>query len=183
MTPSSRLILLSPQKNLLTFSEQFDNAAWIRTNTTVSANAVSAPNGSLTADKLVESVAVGFHGARQVSSASVGMTVTASFHLKAAERGWALVWFDGDAKGAYFDLSSGALGTVSAGVTATPGEVMGDGWFRCAATKTLATNGTVQIYVATANNTVSYAGDGASGIYVWGAMVNTGTKAARYRRT
>jgi hypothetical protein len=61
------LIELVP-KNLLTYSEQFDNTSWVKTNTTVTANTVVAPNGTLTADlvslvdttsKLTQSLSLG----------------------------------------------------------------------------------------------------------------------------
>jgi hypothetical protein len=39
--------------NLLTYSEQFDNAAWTKVGVSVTTNASTAPNGSLTADKIV----------------------------------------------------------------------------------------------------------------------------------
>lgn len=43
---------LSARYNLLTYSEQFDNAAWQKTNITVTANAIAAPDGTLSADKI-----------------------------------------------------------------------------------------------------------------------------------
>ena len=39
--------------NLLTYSEDFSNAAWTKTTTTVTANAAIAPDGTLTADQIV----------------------------------------------------------------------------------------------------------------------------------
>ena len=41
--------------NLLTYSEDFTNAAWSKTNTTVTPNAVAAPDGTMTADLLAVS--------------------------------------------------------------------------------------------------------------------------------
>lgn len=43
-------------RNLLTFTEQFDNAIWVKSNTTVTANTVVAPNGTTTGDDLVVSI-------------------------------------------------------------------------------------------------------------------------------
>jgi hypothetical protein len=43
--------------NLLLYSEQFDNSAWIHVNTTVAANAATDPNGGVTADAVTYSVA------------------------------------------------------------------------------------------------------------------------------
>jgi hypothetical protein len=48
---SDGLIEVVP-RNLVQYSEQFDNAAWSKPNTTVTANATTAPNGTLTADRI-----------------------------------------------------------------------------------------------------------------------------------
>jgi hypothetical protein len=47
-------LLVEPQRtNLFTYSSSFDNAAWIKNGVTVTANDTTAPDGTLTADKLV----------------------------------------------------------------------------------------------------------------------------------
>jgi hypothetical protein len=43
--------------NILPYSEEFDNAAWSKTSCTVNANAVTAPDGTATADEIVYSAA------------------------------------------------------------------------------------------------------------------------------
>lgn len=45
--------------NLLTYSEQFDNAAWTKSNITATANSISSPDGTTTADTLTASSANG----------------------------------------------------------------------------------------------------------------------------
>jgi hypothetical protein len=45
-------LLLEPQRqNLVTFSESFDNAAWTKTNTTITANTAISPDGYQNADR------------------------------------------------------------------------------------------------------------------------------------
>lgn len=171
------------EENLLTYSQEFDKAAWLKTNAAVTVNVVVAPDGTTTADKLVETAVSGFHGCRQVVGGTVGTTYTYSVYLKAAERGWALVWFDSDSAGAYFNLSDGTLGTVSAGVTATNGISVGNGWYRCTITRTITGGATVQVYAASGNNGVSYTGDGTSGIYIWGAQLEQRSTATAYTPT
>jgi hypothetical protein len=46
------LLVEEQRTNLLTYSSEFDNAAWTKTNTTISANVTTAPDGTTTADKL-----------------------------------------------------------------------------------------------------------------------------------
>lgn len=51
VTGECRGLLVEEQRtNLLSYSEQFDNAAWIKNNITVTTNTTTAPDGSLTAD-------------------------------------------------------------------------------------------------------------------------------------
>jgi hypothetical protein len=44
--------------NLVPFSEQFDNAAWTKTNATITANSTTAPDGTVTGDTFSEGAAV-----------------------------------------------------------------------------------------------------------------------------
>jgi type 1 fimbria pilin len=54
-------LIESPRTNLVLYSEEFDNAYWTKTNVTITANATTAPDGNLTADKLVENSVNGNH--------------------------------------------------------------------------------------------------------------------------
>jgi hypothetical protein len=62
--------------NIIVYSEQFENAAWGKNTVTVTANNVAAPDGTITADKLVGTgadsyVFQGFTAASVLSTASV----------------------------------------------------------------------------------------------------------------
>jgi hypothetical protein len=168
--------------NLATWSEMFSNVAWTRVGSNLTANITTAPNGTLTADKLIEDTSTGFHRTFQSITGNVGNVCTYSIYLKAAERTWALVWFDADAAGAYVNLSTGALGTVSSGITASVTSV-GDGWYRCSITKTITTGANIAIYTATSNNGASYLGNGTSGVFIWGAQIVQDTSALDYQAT
>ena len=57
---SNGLIQNSPQsQNLLLWTQEFDNAAWVKTNSAVVANSVVAPDGTTTADTLTAASANG----------------------------------------------------------------------------------------------------------------------------
>ncbi len=79
-TSASRPVL-SARVNLLTYSEQFNNAAWTNSTVTVTANNVLAPNGTLTADKLEATAADSY--LRQGISVTSGVNYTLSVYLRA----------------------------------------------------------------------------------------------------
>jgi len=183
------LLIEESRTNLLTYSEQFDNADWIKSRCTVTANAITAPDGTLTADKMVEDTQTGAHHLNRGGFAFVsGTTYTISQHVKAAERnkcalglGNSTVTFNGGAAAATFDLvaktaTKGAYG-LSAGIQELPG-----GWFRVWLTGTADSTGNDTAFAPFLNNgsTTSYTGDGTSGIYIWGAQLEVGSFPTSY---
>lgn len=178
------------QTNLLTYSQDFDNGSWVKGASTVSANSTTAPDGTTTADKLVENSASSGHSVFQTTSAVLGTTYTMSGYLKKGERnfGW-LKFSDGATNwGRCFNLDTGQVGNVVSGFTAPTASTItdvGNGWFRCTITMTAGASGTggQDIGVMAADGTRVYLGDGTSGIYVWGAQLVQGTSAGDYKAT
>ena len=173
--------------NLLLRSEEFDNAYWTKVGATVSANQVIAPDGTLSMDKLVEDTANSGHSVQGTGvSVTSGIVYTFTIYAKAAERSF--IRINGNSTGlvgaAYYNLSTGALGTVAAGTTASIVNV-GNGIYRCVFTRTSTATTTVQFLVSVTNadNTSSYEGDGYSGIYIWGAQFEAGAFASPYTPT
>lgn len=163
--------VVSARVNILTYSEQFDNAAWSKEYVTVTADATVAPNGALTADKLVETAANNVHDVYRLSFAPA--TYSLSVYAKAAERSWIkLENYDGATdRITYFDVSNGVLGTVASGHTATITSA-GNGWYLCTITFTtaaVAANNYIYIGIANGNNGNSYTGDTSKGVFIWGA--------------
>lgn len=181
------LLIEEARTNSLTYSAQFDNAAWTKSNATITANTIVAPDGTLTGDKFVEG-----SGASQTpqvygnTSISASTAFTLSIYAKAAERNW-LVINANDGTGSYrtwFNLSTGVVGTNPAGTTATITPV-GNGWYRCTASRT--TQSTVpstplQVFqVADADGSITYTGNGFSGLFIWGAQLEiSGSFATSY---
>jgi len=184
LTDSTGTLAYAPH-NLLTFSEQFDNAAWTKTRSSITANTIAAPDGTLTADKLVEDTSAGTHLV-SVSSVMVAATrYTYSVSIKAAERQWVAISPGSTWGYAWFNAATGAIGTSVDGgsniqINVTP---QGDGWFRCAITATAVANSGLQFLVTTGDGVVTYTGDGVSGIYLWGAQLNVGALQPYYSTT
>lgn len=149
----------------------------------LSGGLITAPDGSLTADVLVEDTSTNVHNAQQ-SATLTAATHTFSIYLKARERTWAQVLNGTIANGfAYFNLATGVVGTVGAGVTATSITSVGNGWYRCSITFTAASGGNIlAVRPASANGTASYTGNGTSGVFLWGAQLEAGSTLTDYTR-
>ena len=182
---SDGLIQLTPASvNVLLQTQQFDNASWAKTNSTVTANTTVAPDGTSTADKLVEDTATSNHQASQSPSVTTARH-TFSLYAKAAERSWIrVVCVDG---GAYINLTNGTVGGVAAGTVlfsaSTPVNV-GNGWYRIEVGFTPVSAGAASctVRLATGDGVQSYLGDGTSGIFVWGAQLEAASAATTYTR-
>lgn len=163
--------------NLLTYSEQQDNAAWTKTRCTVTANATTDPNGNSYADKLVEdtSVTQTHFAASSGISTTNGLAYTCSFYAKAAERTWVALGISSTiltgGGTAFFDIGTGALGNVVGTISSAIVSV-GSGWYRVSVTFTATATAAASmfIYIAQSSGVVTYTGDGASGLYVIGAQ-------------
>ena len=183
------LLIEEQRTNLLTYSEQFDNAAWSPVRASITSNTIGAPDGTLTADKLVEdTTAANTHVTRRGGGISIttGTAYTFSCFMKSAGRTHGALLFDTTnsvfAANSYviFSLTDGLITLNPNSLTASISS-FGNGWYRCSVTATsLATAlGVVGIYTAL-SNTLNTNGDGTSGIYIWGAQLETGTFPTSY---
>ena len=180
------LLIEEQRTNLFTYSEQFDNAFWTKSNASVTINTVVAPDSTLSADKLFENSTLNQHAIFNFSTTVAAGSHTFSVFAKAGERNWIKLGINSTSGviGAFFNLSTGAVGTVESGVTQTITPV-GNNWYRCTVTATASAgaSGGANVYLATGNNTLSYTGDGYSGIYIWGAQLEATAFSTSYIAT
>lgn len=174
---------LSARYNLLTKTEQFDNAAWGKTNASIDAVKVTAPNGTLTAQKLAEDTANSTHQT-YYSKAMPVVQNTFSVYAKAAGRSKILFGGNWEFNNVLIDLETGEVsggGASSVTVTAKT-----DGWWLIARTGT-PSDAAERAYVIRLHDgsNETYTGDGTSGIYIWGAdlrLTNAGVNLPPYQR-
>jgi hypothetical protein len=173
---------LDARVNLLTYSEQFDNAAWTKTNVSVTANAATAPDGSTTADRVVPST--GSVAQQLVQGFAVGaVAYTQSVYAKVGT--YQFIQFNNSQSGTEFvnfDVATGSVGTVGGSAVAAI-ENVGNGWYRCTVTYSAFTAATVNfrwqvVGSATATRAQAFAGDGTNGVLMWGADLRLATDAA-----
>jgi len=171
--------------NLLLQSQTFDNASWLKSNSSITANAIAAPDGTVTADKLVEAATTSVHSATQAVTFAANFIYTASVYAKAGERSFLIIQPTGDSRFAYYNLSNGTVGTVSGSPLSTQIQSVGNNWYRCTITVTSpgATAANCILYSAATDGNATYTGDGTSGIYLWGAQLSVGPYPLDYTPT
>lgn len=177
-----RIAVRTAWTNLLTYSQAFDNAAWTKTNATATAAAGIAPDGTVTMASLLETVTNGEHSATQAGSPTAAAHVLSVFALPLGRSYLRLAFTDSATTvfSAFFDVTRGRVFSQSAGVAATI-QKQPDGQFRCSMLFTPAAGaGTVKLNTSTDGTTISYAGDIAKGLYLWGAEMKAGSVAGPY---
>lgn len=173
------------KENLFTESG-FDK--WTLGNLTRDASEAPSPDGS-SAYKLIETAATGSHLLSRASAdvfGSSGVTYVFSVYAKAAERTWIRLSTGNtlfpDDQYAYFNIGAGELGNKSAGIISSI-ESAGSGWYRCSvslAADATVSNGQFMIHLSEAGANVSYAGNIAKGLYLWGMQQRSSTSDSTY---
>jgi len=163
--------------NLFRYSEDFTNASWVKNNSSVNGNVTTAPNGTTTADKLVEDNVSSTH---RVSQQVTVKGAVCYFYAKPAER--TKVAINSPSVDVGFDLVNLTLINLGYGTTNAAIESVGNGWVKCSLYNT-DTNPTFFIALLNASDQLTYVGDGISGLFLWGAQVNLGSTAKPYSPT
>jgi len=120
--------------NLITYSEQFDNAAWAKTNATVTANTTANPiNGALTADTIT--LAAGTVQKFLAQALTHSGSFTKSVYLKAGTHQFVQILISGNTSFANFDLVNGTSSASGGVATIT---AVANGFYRCTFSYTVA---------------------------------------------
>lgn len=185
VTRQPRGLLMEPTRtNLFTYSEQIDNAVWIKSRATVVADAGLAASGAMTADKLVEDASTGNHIFTRSVTTGSGEAHTVSHYVRAAGRSNVRIQLDDghiSFASAAFDLAAGTYSDLyGSGSRAEITSCGGDLW-RIELTG-ISTSTIVRevFYLSDLTGITSYTGDGSSGLYLWGSQLEVGASASSY---
>ncbi len=170
-------LLLEPSAtNLIVRSQTLDNADWTKTSATITADAAAAPDGTTTADRLIDDATNGVHRAFAIATVANGQTYDLQAFCKPA--GLTQVhMMESTLGGGVFDLAG--AGSVLSGVGSI--EALANGYYRVGWTQTsTATSWVVQMRSALAGNSI-YPGVG-NGLDIWGVdlKLSTGIGASSY---
>jgi len=173
-------LLLEPQRtNLALYSEQFETS-WTAQTATITSNATTAPNGTLTADKLVAAVGLGLpaqHRIDQTSTSAAGNN-TFSVYLKKGEIEF--IFLRIGLSGAIVNLNNGAISQITAGIVASSVDA-GNGWYRFIITKAASiANEVLRINLNQTATFTDFIGNGTDGAFIWGAQYEVGAYATTY---
>ena len=183
------LLVEESRTNLVTYSEDFTQ--WSNTRSNDTANATVSPDGGTTATSFyTDNTASSSHIIKKSATITASSTNTFSVFLKANALNHVRVLLTDtavdDFVSAFFDLSTGTVGTTDSNGLATflsaTIQNFGSGWYRCSITGIVSSDTAIEtrIYLAEAGENVVIDGDGASGVYIWGAQLEAGSFPTSY---
>lgn len=171
--------------NEFTYSQQLENSAWAKTNATILVDNTTAPDGTTTAEKVMETTGNGNHAVtRSGMSCLANQWYTLSAYVKAGERIRGRIRLGtgiGFVADASFNLSTGTL------VTPAPFrriDDVGNGWYRVSVVGLTQVGSTTfsstGVYLHDDSGQEARVGDPTMGMYVWGLQLEKGDMLSKY---
>ena len=194
LTLACKGLLIEEQRtNSMSRSNEFGGVLWIKEQATIIENVKFSPQGLVDADKLTPTTLNTNHDIYQSVLVSAG-PITGSVFVKAGGYDFATLTVVGTAvrHAIVVDLTTGLItksqSTGSPSGVATSSVSLGGGWWRIAVTLTATAGAGFVVVGAAPTSTVTFdaflnptfAGDGTSGIFIFGAQLEAGADATSY---
>jgi len=163
-------LLLEPQRtNDFTYSEEFNQSAWFKSNSTITTNEIISPDGKLTADLLTSNASGG--GVFRFSGWSTTQKTNSIFVKKNSSSTAEIFNAISGANRVVFNLDNGTITTQGGSMT---GQIQnfGSGWFRISATHT-----------ATGNQTFGLKPETNQSLFIWGCQSESESYPTSYIKT
>jgi hypothetical protein len=179
------LLIEEARTNLLTYSEEFDNASVWTTlggSTVVTANTQVAPDGTTTADTVLAGATTATHLIQQ-TGISLANATQYTFSVFVKDAGESVLWMRVASATTPFGVSTGAVASFDlTAVTAAPSTYgttasitpVGNGWYRCSATTVATIAAGTSSFQLVIRQPSSWTGTGTTGFYMWGAQLEEG---------
>lgn len=194
------LIMEPAATNIVLYSQDYSNAAWLKDRVTVTANSGIAPDGSNTAFRMSDTsdTTSARHMVTQtitVDAGDMNQPLTTSVFAKAANNTFLQIGVKeyvtyGPQSSAWFDLRAGVVvGTPSVGGGATTAvatiEPAVNGWFRCSLSVKLNNSQTLvgveyNMTNSTSSSSYSATGSGNGSMLLWGAQLEKSNTKTSY---
>lgn len=172
--PTYGIVPLGGRRNLLTRTEEFNDSYWTKSNSAITANADGV------ADLVYPLTSGTLRGVERSLGAVSSAAHTISIEAKASGLNFLYLYGAQGNVVAYFNLSTGAVGTVGSGLTATITNV-GGGYYRCTVTQTV-TNLFIYAGGCDANGSTQATASGTNGILIRNIQLELGSTATAYQR-
>jgi len=176
-------------QNLITRSEEFNNAAWSKTvGLTVTTDAAVAPDGTTTADRIVPPNGTGNAAAAHAFTYQASV-YNASCYAKADGYNFVQFYSTAGASSGFvnFDLTTGAV--TNSSLWTGSAQNVGNGWWRLSVVTSAmnAVSSNIGCHVLVTGSEVRYPNtittDGTSGILLWGFQLSIGSALQPYTAT
>lgn len=166
------------RRNILTFTEQFDNAAWTKSNVSITPDVIAAPDGTQTADAVVSTAVVTVAGVSSATFSADGVsTYTASlFFKKTTGLGTDFQLYFRGSLSVGTQYAATILNTSTGFVGGGPYTIqdLGD-WWRVSITASNIPAGSMRFHLRYVSQPVG------TTVHIWGAQLEVGPSVSAYQ--
>ena len=181
------LLLEGASTNLVTYSEDFSQSAWTKTNTSITSNSTISPDGNLNADSIVGNGASGLHYILNSVTVSSGQNYTFSIFAKVGTNNFFQLNMGGAPFGSTnycnFNLSNGTIGSFGNTTSNRFIEKLGNNWYRIGFTGTSLSSGSANFFpmlITSATSSFLETNTLDTSVQIYGAQLEESSYATSY---